>query len=160
MAQSNAGITAGIRSMIVPLEQELMLLPGSVIAEVVPYTEPAPAPANVPAWLLGMIPWRGQHVPLVSVEAFVSGGVAPAPSSSSRVAIIKTLDSTLGFPFYGLLTRQIPRLVSVLPEAVAPLAADAPPRRRIAADLLLNGERMMIPDVEALEAGLWAVLPV
>ncbi|HEX5513252.1 MAG TPA: chemotaxis protein CheW [Gammaproteobacteria bacterium] len=160
MAQGSAGITAGIRSMVVPLEQELMLLPSSIIAEVVPYIEPDPAPANAPTWLLGMVPWRGQHVPLVSVEAFISGGIAPVPSSNSRVAIIKTLDATLGFQFYGLLTRQIPRLVTVLPETVAPIAADAPPRRRIAADLLLNGKRMMVPDVEALEAGLWAVLPI
>lgn len=155
MAQSSTVI----RSLVVPLDRELMLLPGSVVAEVVPYKEPEPAPEGAPAWLVGMVSWREQRVPLLSIEAFISGNAAPAPSSSARIAILKTLDTSRGFPFYGLLTRQIPRLVSVQPDVVEPAVAGDTPRHGIAADLLFNGEPIMIPDVDALEAGLSAVLP-
>lgn len=153
--------SAAIRSMVIPLDQEMLLLPGSMVAEVVLYSEPEPpATACAPAWLLGFVPWRGHQLALVSLETFINKQHQPAPLSSRRVAVIKTLDSTLGFPFYGILSRQMPRLVSVEADAVVPLPADAAqPRPRVAAEVLLNGERMMIPDIAALEKGLWAVLP-
>lgn len=156
VAQENVGI----RCMVMPLDQELMLLPGSLIAEVVLYSEPEQPSSNAPVWLKGYLPWRGLRVPLVSVESFINKERTPVQASNKRVAIIKTLDASLGFPFYALLSRDIPRLVSIEPEAVSSAPTDGiEPRRRVAAELLVGDERLMIPDIPALEAGLWAVLP-
>lgn len=153
-----AGNSTVIRSVIMPLAREALLLPGSMVAEIVPYTEPEAPPANAPAWLRGEMPWRGQRLPLVSMEAFLHGDAVPAPTSTTRVVVLKTLSDKLELQFYGVVTSQVPQLVAVQPDNLV-LVPDAPLRKRIAADVLFEGRRALIPDIDALETGLWAVLP-
>lgn len=141
-----------------PLARGALLLPGSMVAEIVPYSEPEPPPGMAPAWLRGEMCWRRQRLPLVAMEVFLNRDPVPAPTSSTRVVVLKTLTDKLDLPFYGVLASRMPRLVPIQPASVA-LAPDAPPRKRIAADVLFEGQRALIPDIEALEIGLWAVLP-
>jgi chemosensory pili system protein ChpC len=143
-----------IRSVIVPLAQELMLLPGSIVAEVVAYATPAPPPAGAPAWMVGTMAWREQLVPLVSVEAFASGGPAPQGSERGRIAVLKVLANASGLVYYGIVTRQIPRLAAVRREALEAVADEDDPRPGIGKSVVLDGERMFIPDLDALEAAV------
>lgn len=150
MSQNNVTI----RSVILPLEQELMLLPGSVVAEVVAYALPAPPPAGAPAWMVGTMAWREQQVPLVSVEAFVSGGPAPQGSARGRIAVLKALANTSGLVYYGVVTRQIPRLAAVRREALEAVADGDDSRPGIGKSVVMDGEAMFIPDLDALEAAV------
>jgi chemosensory pili system protein ChpC len=145
---------AAVRSLVVPLEQANILLPGSVVAEVVPYSEPLPPPSGAPAWLIGIAVWREQRIPLVSLDTFMSGDVAP-PSSRARVAVLKGLSGQL--PFYGIVTKQIPHLTNVEPASLA--AGDDSERAGVAAEVLLNGDPVIIPDLDAIEAALREALP-
>jgi chemosensory pili system protein ChpC len=143
-----------VRSVVVPLDREVMLLPGSVIAEVVAYGEPAPAPAGAPGWLVGIMNWREQRVPLVSLGAFMSGTPGVIGGGSSRIAVIKALGDRSGFSFYGIVTGEIPLLATVSPENIEPNEGAGVHWPGVVAEALVNGEPMIIPDLDAIEAAL------
>lgn len=145
-----------VRSLLLPLEGQQMLLPGSLVAEIIPLHQLEPAPAIAPAWLVGTLSWRGQRLPLLSIEAFLNNTVEPTVPVTGRVAVLKALEPALGFSFYGVICQRIPRLALVQQDAVADGAASTRPG--VAAELLFNGEPVMIPAVEQLEAALRAML--
>lgn len=153
-----AQLDTAIRAMAIALDGKTLLLPSSMVAEVVLFSPLEPRLVNAPAWLMGFLPWRGMRLPVMSYDAFLNADYSTVASSGNRIVVIKTLDPTLGFDFYGLLSSRMPRLTSVEPEEIQAVAAESS-HPRIAAEALLRDERVLIPDIEALEKGLWAVLP-
>jgi len=57
-----------VRCLLIPISGGQLLLPNSVVAEVFPYNEPERVAENQPNWLLGLIDWRNQRIPLLSIE--------------------------------------------------------------------------------------------
>ena len=53
-----------LHCMIIPTEQETLLLPTSVMAEVIDFQPPRPT-ESAPPWLLGQIDWEDRQVPVV-----------------------------------------------------------------------------------------------
>ncbi len=106
---------AAIRSLIVPLTDYNILLPGSVVAEVAPYQDPLPLPtgADVPGWLLGAVDWRGTRVPVLSMEALGGDAAAPMAGVRARLIILKALGGSPQLTFYAVVAQQIPRLQPV-----------------------------------------------
>lgn len=149
---------SAVRSVVLPLSDVLVLLPGSVVAEIVPYAEPSPPPVGAPDWLIGIASWREQRVPLVSLDAFLSGGVAASVGGRARIAILKAVGDGAALSYYGVVTQQIPHLATVQPEAVEAVPAADEARPGVAAQLMLNGEPMIVPDVDSIEAAVREVL--
>ena len=54
-------------SLLVPLNQERLILPRACVAEVVRYA-PLPVDEAAPAWFKGAIAWNGRQVPVISFE--------------------------------------------------------------------------------------------
>lgn len=152
-------ITSDIRSLIVPLNDYNLLLPGSVVAEVVPYQEPEPlpAPARTQDWILGLVTWRGLRVPLISVEVFGGEQELPIPALRARLIVTKGLTGDPRLPFYALVAQQIPRLQTVsdgMLESLEGESLDEVPGRAV----LVAGEPAVIPDVEPMERALASTL--
>lgn len=145
---------SAVRSVVLPLSEVLVLLPGSVVAEIVPYAEPSPPPVGAPDWLIGISSWREQRVPLVSLDAFLSGGAAVPTGGRARIAILKAVGDAGGLSYYGVVTQQIPHLANVQPDAVEAVPVANETRVGVAAQLLLNGEPMIVPDVDSIEAAV------
>ncbi len=101
-----------IAAMLLPLSDELLLLPGTVIAEVVPYNEPVKTHENAPDWYMGEINWRGRQVPIASFER-ANGAAMRERGHETRFAILNGVSGQEGMPFYGVPVQGIPRSIKL-----------------------------------------------
>lgn len=152
-------ITGDIRSLLVPLNDYTLLLPGSVVAEVIPYQDPTPLAASVsaPDWVVGLVTWRGVRVPLVSVEVFGGAAEAPMPGLRARLVVLKGLAGDPQLPFFAIVAQQIPRLQTVS-EGMVDGLEDESLEGAPGEPVLVAGEPAVIPELETLEADLLQAL--
>lgn len=141
-----------IRSLLVPLADGQLLVPGSLIAEVVDYIPPRDPPKGAPEWLLGESEWRGQRVPCVAFEALCEKRIQE-PGARSRLVVLKAVSDAAPGPYIALRSHAIPRLLNVEPGALESLqddddASGLPP---IDQYVLVQGEPAFIPDVDEVE---------
>ena len=79
---------AEVRSLIAPISGGGILLPGSMIAEVVNYSEPE-AFATGPEWLLGELRWNGWQIPIVNFALLAGLTADDAVPDRARVLVVK-----------------------------------------------------------------------
>lgn len=106
-----------VASLLVPLNESLLLLPNVTVAEIVPLGDIRPV-AHAPEWLLGHINWREQDVPIVSVE-LMNGQQRPEQSDRCRIAVLNTTGISDSLSFMAILTQGLPRLARVTDSEIA-----------------------------------------
>ena len=104
-----SGISDQVRSLLVPLRDVNMLLPNIVVAEVSNYQMPSKQP-NMPEWILGNIEWRGQTIPVISLEV-LCGPKARVNLVQSRLLIVNSVRRDSPLRFYAILAAGLPRLM-------------------------------------------------
>lgn len=139
-----------IRSLLLPLEDDNLLLPGTVVAEVVGYVPPEPAGNGSPDWLLGSIDWRGQRVPCVAFESLGGQSVPEGAGARARLVVLKAVGEDPTMPYIAVRTRSIPRLINVEREGLEIRDEEMPPQG-IQQAVLAHGEPALIPDLAAVE---------
>ena len=145
------GATTGtIACLLAPLAGRQLLLPNVTVAEVVPPTELAPAPAGSAPWHLGFLSWRGMSVPVVSFEGLNEQGL---PREHERIAVISGISAQRDLPYYGIVVQNIPRLVKVKIAELEDLEGAATGPMEFL-QVRYAGELAVIPDLDALEAQL------
>ncbi len=145
--------TQDIRAVLIQTETSRLLLPNATISEVLSYAEPEPV-ADAPDWLLGRIRWRGWRLPLLAFAQLTGQGVEQR-GLGSKVVVLKSLGGEASLPFFALLTKGFPRLVSVSRDAlVAGDAGEAEPARGVRAYVQLNDETVAIPDIDGIEQAI------
>lgn len=137
-----------VRCLSIPLSGGQLLVPHTAVAEVTGFEPPAPVP-NAPAWLSGMLRWRGIDVPVIAYERLLEN--AADGYRPERIVVLNTLNGNPKLPFVAVLVSGIPRLIVAEQagiEEVEPLQ-DEPPAllRRVK---MAEGE-FIIPDLDALE---------
>lgn len=137
-----------VHCLLIPLHKETMLLPNAAVAEVIPYSEPEAIP-DAPDWLQGWLSWRDRKIPLISFEV-VSDRKMPSDIQGQRIAVLNTLNSNPRVPYIAVTIQDIPKLHLVQPDSLTE-RNDVNPRQSIAAQLLLEGEPVIIPDMDDLE---------
>jgi len=139
-----------VRAVQIPLHSGQLLLPNTSVAEVAGYREPRQLPDS-PDWLLGMVDWRQQELPLVCFDGLL-GMPLKKMGVRARLAICNTLGENSLFPHIAVLAQSIPRLVRVSEEMVEvdpePLELSEPVLQQV----LINGEKAWIPDLDVLES--------
>ena len=138
-----------VRAVLIPLHHGQLLLPNASVAEVVGYKEPEVLP-ETPDWLLGMVSWRRQQVPLVCFDSL--SGMSPGDVAiRARFAVCNALGGNPERPYIALLAQSIPRLVRVSEDVIEtdpePVELGKPVQRQV----LINGERAWIPDLDVVE---------
>ena len=98
-----------------PLTDGYMLLPSSVVAEVIEFTSPEPF-KKAPPWLLGDIAWNGWQVPIISFLNLIEKTSRSVLSRKARILIIKTLGESNQVYYIGLVIQGLPRLKKVSSE--------------------------------------------
>ena len=137
-------------SLLVPLNQERLILPRACVAEVVRYA-PLHTEEALPPWFRGHIAWNGRQVPVVSFEELA--GLTPAePGGRTRVAILAAIGGRLSPGYFGVLTEGFPQLVRVNREVVQPAARQAwPENGPVICQIRMINEYPLIPDLEVIE---------
>lgn len=147
-----------IYSLLIPYAGGKLILPRLSVAEVTGYTRPRPL-RGAPPWLLGLINWQGQEIPLISFEG-LCGRKIPERANRTRVAIMFTISGQMEPPVFALMTQGYPYLVRVNATVLSVDAEDAfseeaPVLNRVR----MANERPVIPDLEAIEDKILEAMP-
>ena len=138
-----------VPSMLLPVQDKLLLLPGVAVAEIVNYSYPD-CPPDAPDWFLGYIEWRKLSVPLLSFE-LLNGQPMPRSSAAPRIAVINNTGVNDDVPFIAIVMQGMPRLMRIMPQDVAEIEGAALAPAELAAINIAGSETVLIPDVSVLE---------
>ena len=145
-------VPSDIRAVLIQTGAARLLLPNATISEVLSYAEPDPV-ETAPDWLLGTIRWRGWRLPLVAFAPFTGQGPEQG-GLGHKVVVLKTLGGQATMPYFALLTRGFPRLVTVSRERLQDAGDDAPLAPGVRARVRFNDEAALVPDIDGIELAL------
>jgi len=143
-----------VRSQLIPLDNMRLILPNTVVAEVINFEQPKKM-KQPPDWLMGTISWRGLQIPIVKFETLASGKAVKV-SKRSRIIVLNTISKPGKLAFYGVLSQGIPRLMSLTDENII----DSPDTNVVSFVLrktLIDGNEAVIPDQAAIEAEISSI---
>ncbi|MEK7992119.1 MAG: chemotaxis protein CheW [Thiotrichaceae bacterium] len=107
---------ANVRSLLIPIGDKQLLLPSAVIAEIAPYSEPEVFAEE--SNLLGIVEWRQQIVPVLSVKQIFQLSDA-AITLRQRLVILYGLESVSILPFYAFVASGVPRTITATEEMLS-----------------------------------------
>ncbi|HSG90158.1 MAG TPA: chemotaxis protein CheW [Pseudomonadales bacterium] len=139
-----------IACVLVPLHARQLLLPGVTVAEVVRMQRIRPV-KTTPDWHLGLVPWRGVIVPVLSIDHMLAEpeDTIPAPRGGNALLIMNRTRVMKGLSFYALLVRALPRMLWISAEEMEGI--DGPLASLEAGRVLVGQEEAMIPRLAFLE---------
>ncbi len=136
-----------VHCIIVPIEKTNIVLPNTVVAEIVMFSEPEPIHRS-PAWLLGHITWQSWKVPVLDYASLIRLEIEERPTLP-RIMIVKSLLHGDRLPYIGLVATGLPKLVTI---SAAMLVED--PELELTTGLFsevtIDNQQAMIPDVDHL----------
>ncbi|TDK21694.1 chemotaxis protein CheW [Luteimonas aestuarii] len=148
-----------IRGVLIQTESARLLLPNATISEVLSYADPEPV-ENAPDWLLGRIRWRGWRLPLVAFAPLAGLG-KEAGGLGSKVIVLKALGGEAAMPYFALLTKGFPRLVTVSRDALLESPGDADAGddgnglpQGVSARVRFGDDVAYVPDIDGIEGAL------
>jgi chemosensory pili system protein ChpC len=107
-----SGRSPELHCMAIPTQQETLLLPTSVIEEVVDFEQPTEM-ESVPPWLMGHFQWENRQVPVFSFTALINATEVGTVEPRSKIMILKSLTETGRVPYLGLLLSDLPHPVTI-----------------------------------------------
>lgn len=137
-----------VPSLLIPMDNRVLIVPTVTVAEMVPYDDPAPQ-IDSPDWFLGYFSWRNITVPLLSYE-LINGETKAVPGSNSRIAVLNNTGMSENLPFIAIVTQGIPRLARVNAEEINEVN-EMKTKPFELMHVSLAGELAVIPDIDALE---------
>ena len=137
-----------VHCMLIPTDQELLLLPTSTMAEVVDYQNPEPMP-DAPPWLLGQVEWNNRQVPVFSFSALINGTGTTEVSDKSKIMVLKSLSVSTRVPYLGIVLRDLPRPVNVMEEDIRE-TGDEKKSLGVFSRIQVEDSDAIIPDMDRL----------
>ena len=138
-----------VRCLLIPIGGGQVLLPNAVVAEVCSCDEPEPVAENQPNWLLGLINWRDQNIPLLSIEEALSLPPAETIIKKYRTVVVYGLETTQSMPFYAFRAVEVPRSLTVKEAELTHSNAEV--RMGLVFSATYNDETVWLPDLNYLE---------
>jgi chemosensory pili system protein ChpC len=141
--------TDTLNCFIVPLAEQHLLLPQPVVAELVTQQSSRQVP-GAPPWLTGVVEWRSEQVPVISMEVLLGGSIETG-NRLQRVLVMHGLEQLPGLAYYALQVRGIPHPLKVAEHDLEPLedgdSEESPFGHRVRA----SGVSCVIPRLERIE---------
>jgi chemosensory pili system protein ChpC len=141
-----------LNCLIVPLAEQHMLLPQHVVAEVLTQQFSRQVP-GAPPWLTGVVEWRNEQVPVVSMETLMGTPVEQG-NRLLRVLVMHGLEQFPGLAYYAVQVRGIPHPLKVFEHDVEPLDAGAEAGVEFGYRVRASGVTCIIPRLERIETEL------
>jgi chemosensory pili system protein ChpC len=140
-----------VRCVLMPLQGATLILPNAAVSEVVAYDESSEqVPDAEDSWLLGTQIWRQQIIPLVSFERVLGKGFV-SEGKRLMVAVCNTLNGDSKRPYIGIMLSDIPHLIRAHHSMIEPLGEQGEQSNPVVGKMKLNGEEVMVPDLDGLE---------
>jgi chemosensory pili system protein ChpC len=136
-----------VRSLLLQVTGGQLLVPSAVVAEVVTYREPEQSGAAFP-WLHGVMRWRGQSLPVLSLEHLLGIPVKDA-KTHVRIVVLYGIYHPEQIPFYALLAKGMPSSVTINPASLH--SAKAIKRPGVTASANIEERTVWLPDFVYLE---------
>ena len=134
-----------IRTLLAPLTNIYVMLPNSVIGEILTFSSPEPFKQG-PTWLLGEIAWHGWQVPVINYERMLKTSNETKVTSKSRILIVKTLGESTQVNYIGLLIQGLPRLKKVTADTLVEKQTNDLPNS-VFSEVTIDDMKAVIPDL-------------
>ena len=144
-----------LRCLLITVQNGQVLLPSSLVVEVLPFATPLHL-ESAPPWVVGAMLWHNLTTPLISLGRLVFD-VAPSADLNSRVIIVNTLGSDAHLPHFGILGMAPPRPVNLERHEIQPMleaAQPEEPRFGVLSWGRYEEQAVLIPDLDGIEAVL------
>lgn len=145
-----SNLNISVRSLMIPMVHETLLLPNASLAEIITYKELEPVDDS-PDWCLGMLSWRGLDIPVVSFESIHSNAETKI-SKQCRIAVFNALGGSKKLSFFAVVVQGIPHLIQANQSVVTALAEDVGSNDGVLAHVLVEAEPAVIPDLDLIES--------
>jgi len=139
-----------IRSLLITLQNVVLLLPNTAVVEILPQAELTPLD-NVPQWLLGVFTWRSFKLPLLSFEGLADGLIVPSPYIGP-IAVVNRISAASTQPFFAILMGKYPRLKSIEEQDLTEVFM--PEQPWYLRQVTLEHETVCIPNFSGVELAL------
>lgn len=137
-----------VHSLLIPIENENLLLPNENVAEVVQFKQPD-VMKGAPEWFLGFMPWREMRVPLIGFEVLL-GQPKPSMKGIKWVIVMNALGGKTDLPFFCVLVQGKPKLIQVDDSIVTPNAEKQ--HKAVLSYVHVHGDPALIPDPDYIES--------
>ena len=139
-----------LKCVLLSINEDQLILPKKAIAEVVPIKNIINV-ANKPGWMLGYLDWRGNSIPLVSLEAMGDVRMPSLASGDVKAAVVYVVSEDADFNFMAFLVQGTPKVINLKPSSV--VKDDAESSHPAFEDkVLVHGEKASIVDLMKLES--------
>lgn len=139
--------THEIRALMAPVAGGAIVLPGSVVAEVINFTEPVPF-SEAPGWLMGEIEWNGWQIPVVNFAYLAETSQENTVPPRSRILVVKTLTDAASVLYVGLVISGLPKLLTLTTGNLAESGPSNAPG--VFSHVNVDGDIASIPDLDGL----------
>lgn len=137
-----------IHCMLAPTDEEILVLPTSVMAEVIDFQSPSPMEA-APPWLLGQLEWNNRQVPVFSFTALINAADVGEISAKAKILIIKSLADSARVPYLGILISDLPRMLNLTDSDIVQ-TGDEKKSLGVFSRILLEDQAAIVPDLDRL----------
>lgn len=136
-----------VRSLWVPLREMNLLLPNVAVAEISSYRAPVHVD-GMPDWLLGMVQWRDQDIPVISLEA-VCGMTVPSNPVFSRLMIVNSVNPDSPMKHFAIVTAGLPGLIQFGDDTADEVGGEV--YEGLKCIVRIGNEQAVIPDLPYLQ---------
>ena len=138
-----------IKCVLLSINDDKLLLPNAAVAEIVPIRNIINV-ANKPGWMLGYLDWRGNSVPLVSLEAMGGVRMPSLASGDVKAVVVYAIGDDKDFSFISFLMQGAPRVVNLGPTDISSVANESQ-NPIVEQRLMVNEEEASLVNLEKLE---------
>lgn len=142
-----------VRCLQLPLQGMSLLVPNTCVAEITDYEPPVPTP-HAPAWMRGMLMWRGSSVPLISFEQLMGDESPTGRGSQGRIAVFNSFSGNRSLPFFAMELQGIPHIMNLGAEDLEQRELKHADLATVQCRVVVDGEESIIPDIDIIEGML------
>ena len=142
--------STSIHCMLIPLRENLLLLPNTTVAEIVSLPTIKPADHSPEFWA-GLCTWRSRQIPIIDFEGLFDNSTADT-DNASRLCVLNSINTAANLNFYGLLCYGSPQLIT-LNESILE-AVDGPVQNFIHNYINIASTAAIIPNLDIIEAAI------
>lgn len=141
--------THEIRTLLAPVDGGTVLLPGSLVAEVIDFSEPEHFD-DAPFWLLGELRWNGWQVPVVDFAQLTGDGDSTTNLDRARVIVVRTHTQSASINLVGFLINGLPKMRAVTAVNLVEDDDEREPVPGVFSHVTLDETPAVIPDLDGL----------